>query len=282
MRVSVLLLGCAGPPSSAIAAAQEPPAEPALAAVLARVGDYVKRFETDLSNIVAEEHYTQEVRRGVTLAAVRELKSDLLLVQPSPDQPYLQFRDVFEVDGRPIRDRSERLQKLFVDPSKSSFETAGRIMAESARYNVGAVNRNINTPVLALLFLHPGTQPRFKFSRGASDAAALAKGLPKSANFAVTTELWMIDYRETAAGTMIRTSGRRDLPSRGRFWVDPASGRVLMTELIAEDTGVFGTVIVSYQSPPLLDFLVPVEMRETYRRPGRDERIQGVAMYTNF
>src|SRR5262249_48981907 len=85
-------------------AAQDPPmAEPTLPVVLTRVGDYVKRFETDLSNIVAEEHYTQEVRRGIALGAVRELKSDLLLVRPSPGEAYLQFRDVFEVDGRPIR-----------------------------------------------------------------------------------------------------------------------------------------------------------------------------------
>ena len=33
----------------------------------------------------------------------RELTSDLLLVKPAGADPWLQFRDVFEVDGKPIR-----------------------------------------------------------------------------------------------------------------------------------------------------------------------------------
>ena len=106
--------------------------EPSLATVLARAGEYVLHFERDLSNVVAEERYTQDVRRGVLVRVHRDLKSDLLVVRL--DDGYVQFRDVFEVDGRPVRNRNDRLQKLFLQPSKSSIDEARRIMTESARY----------------------------------------------------------------------------------------------------------------------------------------------------
>ncbi|NBV79100.1 MAG: ABC transporter permease subunit, partial [Verrucomicrobia bacterium] len=44
----------------------------------------------------------------------RELRSDLLLVKLGDEDWWLQFRDVFEVDRRPVRDRDQRLYKLFV------------------------------------------------------------------------------------------------------------------------------------------------------------------------
>ena len=41
----------------------------------------------------------------------------------------------------------------------------------------------------------------------------------------------MIAYEEKEAGTMIKTDGHKDLPAQGRFWIEPATGRVLMSEL---------------------------------------------------
>ena len=50
--------------------------------VLARAGDYVVRFERDLSTIVGEERYAQDVVGGDGDAALhRELVSDLLLLR---------------------------------------------------------------------------------------------------------------------------------------------------------------------------------------------------------
>ena len=41
---------------------------------------------------------------------------------------------------------------------------------------------------------------------------------------------------------MIRTFEGKDVPSRGRFRIEPETGRVVMTELITEDRQVRGTV----------------------------------------
>ena len=133
---------------------------PALEAVLIRAGVYVLQLQQQLAGIVAEEDYVQDVkvasgfpsttRSGLPAVKHRELKSDLLLVRPVNADRWVQFRDVFEVDGRPVRDRSERLMKLFVSPSSATADQAEQIAVESSRYNIGNLQRTVNLPVLAL------------------------------------------------------------------------------------------------------------------------------------
>ena len=116
--------------------------------MLARVGDYVARYERELSSIVAEEHYVQDGDPSDRPFLTHlEIKSDLFLVRAAGTEGYVPYRDVFEVDGQPVRDRGERLLKLFQDPSDANTRQAGQIMEESARYNLGSrIKRNINVP----------------------------------------------------------------------------------------------------------------------------------------
>ena len=83
--------------------------------------------------------------------------------------------------------------------------------------------------------------------------------------------------RSAARNTIITPPDGDDLPAHGRFWINPSNGSVLISELIVDGGGVIATVTVSYQSEPLMGFLVPVEMRESYVRYG--ERITGHAEY---
>jgi len=263
--------------------------EPTLATVLSRAAAYVGDFHRTLSRLIAEEHYAQTwetlwsgTRKGATPHGNRELRSDLLLVKPQGVDDWLQYRDVFEVDGQPVRDRSERLPQLLVNRSGSAASLAERIRRESAKYNLGSIERDVNIPVLAMRFLSVENQPRFKFRRAADRSVAAASIAPDEAGvFRVTTAMWAIDYEEIRHPTIIRTPANTDLPARGRFWIDPDTGRVLITELHAGNKNVRGTIDVSYQSEPLLNLLVPVEMREEYfDRSG--SHITGVATYGRF
>jgi hypothetical protein len=82
-----------------------------LDALLQRAGAYVVEFETRFSNVVAEEHYFQRApsstRSSTSMPALvrREMRSDFLFVKVPGNDGWLPFRDVFEVDGRPVRDR---------------------------------------------------------------------------------------------------------------------------------------------------------------------------------
>jgi hypothetical protein len=55
-----------------------------------------------------------------------------------------------------------------------------------------------------------------------------------------------------------------------------------MSELVAEDTLVAGTVVVKYQPDVLADLLVPVAMRERYLERRNNARIDGAATYGQF
>jgi hypothetical protein len=257
--------------------------EPTLAIVLSRAGTYVVEFQRQLSGVVSEEHYVQDVRYPLgnvrlNLAAIhRELRSDLLLVRPEGVDRWLQFRDVFEVDGKPLRDRSERLIQLFVTPSSSSAVQVQRILEESSRYNIGNLQRTVNAPVLALTILDPVNQPRFTFKRGAAGDPLLGRGAGKPPG-----STWVVEYQEIQKRTLIRTTNGRDLPARGRFWIEPSTGQVTGSELVAEDLIIRGTVDVDYQMEPSVNLLVPVEMRERYEIRRDSSRVTGTATYGRF
>ena len=77
-------------------------------------------------------------------------------------------------DGTPVRDRQERLSRLFEQPAPRAPSTRRHASSrESARYNIGAVERTLNTPVLTLLFLQADQQPRFQFAREHANARFL-------------------------------------------------------------------------------------------------------------
>ena len=265
------------------AASLEAQGEPSLATVLARAATYVADYQTRLTGIVAEELYRQNVqmtsRGGRQTREFRQLRSDVLMVKPAGADRWLQFRDVFEVDRRPIRDRDQRLYKLFVESSESAATTRARaeeIQAESARYNIGPVMRTVNMPILALLFLERTVQPIITYKR------ANAGNVKRFAGLAEADDVWLIEYRETQDGTLVRGAGNRDIPSHGRIWIDSTSGRILRTELISEDLAIRAMIDVSYKAEPGLDLLVPGEMREVYLIRRTESRIDGRAEYSRF
>ena len=261
---------------------------PTLDDVMKRAGVYVVEFKRQLSGIVAEETYQQQVKlengHTVSFRNVRRLKSDLLLIRPTGTPQYVEYRDVFEVDGVELRDRGERLTALLQDRSADASAQVGRIISESSRYNIGKVVRTVNTPLMTLQFLEPASQPRFRFRRASKTAASVDE--PRGARegepsvFRVATEMWTVEYSERERPTIIRRPTGGNLPARGRFWINPDTGAVLMSELVTEGSDVAATITVSYQSEPLMGFLVPVEMRERY--VGLRDHIEGHAVYGKF
>jgi len=256
-------------------------AEPTLDAVLVKAAAYVTSYQNRLAGIVAEELYRQQVvvtqRRGSPQnREYRQLRSDLLLVKGANEGSWLQFRDVFEVDRKPIRDRDERLYKLFVGASTDAAKQAEAIQMESARYNIGPIMRTINMPILALVFFDRANQPRFEFKKGKPGS------VKRFAGMAQERDVWMIEYDETLKGTVVRGANDRDIPSHGRVWLDSTTGRFLRTELISEDTDVRALIEVFYRPEAGLDLLVPAEMRELYELRRSQARIDGRAEYSRF
>lgn len=261
--------------------------EPTLSAVVDRAGKYALEYEQRFSILVAEEDYYQRSERpmeagnpsrtrgpsggellGVGNDRARRLRSDYLLVR-NDDGGWTPFRDVFDVDGRRLRDRDDRLVRLLQNPNQSSSERARRIMAESARYNLGRITRTINIPTLGVILLKPGLRERFAITAEGTETVA-------------GREAWKLAYEERARPTLVRNVTGMDLMMRGTLWVDPATGVILKTSMWVADAAVIATVTVQFREDHAVDFWVPAEMTEHYRAASGSDEIRCTATYTNY
>ena len=179
----------------------------------------------ELSSIVCEETYTQEAnepdpvagrtivldgRPGVppvnaNVKTTRTLVSDYLQVKVPNLDGWLPFRDVFEVDGERVRDRQDRLTKLFLEsPPERVLENAQAIVRDSARYNLGSVRRDLNLPTLPLWFLELKNNRRFNFRKVGEETLSGRR-------------VTVVEYTEIIHPTIIKTPEGDDIVASGRI-----------------------------------------------------------------
>ncbi|HEY3383312.1 MAG TPA: hypothetical protein VGK32_16185 [Vicinamibacterales bacterium] len=247
---------------------REPITDPELAVVLTRTADYVKSYIRDFANVVAEEAYEQRIEyRYDGRHEDRKLKSDFLLVTSPGAAGWVPFRDVFEADGRKVRDREDRLKRLFIERPDTAISDARVISEESARYNLGTIQRTTNVPTLPLMLLTPERMPGVNFKKVGEETVQ-------------EVTAWRVDFQEWASPTLIRSIRTTDVPSNGTIWVEPLTGRVVRTILRATPTNVDSESMVVYRKNDTLGLWVPAEMHERYKT--RQEETTGTAQYTNF
>jgi hypothetical protein len=153
MLIPVAILAAAAASQSAAPQASSPPTidarRPApgtaeLAELLRRVGDYVAEYERSFSDLVAEETYAQSVAsyfnaQGVRNCTVckRTTRADLVFVRLTGEIPWASYRDVFEVDGRQLREHEQRLVRLLSNPGADAQEQARKLL-EATRHTTSA------------------------------------------------------------------------------------------------------------------------------------------------
>lgn len=245
--------------------------------VVARASAYVEVYVKALTTVVMEEDYRQSnFRRGLTNPTRTRLRSEFLLVRLGEDAVWTGFRDVFEANGRRVRDRQDRLASLFLDDTTTAVARARRIVEESSRYNLGTTSRTFNIPTYALSYLLPSNTARFRFEQ---DGVGCGDGHPSA---------WHIRYEEVATPTLTRGYQNIDLPSNGRFCIDPDAGTIFETEIELHHPSVGREVpatevvaVVTFALNPNVGLWVPTEMRERYSARG-GERTTSTARYGNY
>ena len=290
--VAALLLA-----TSSVASRQDPRApreDPAVETVLERAAAYVARYMDAMSSLTAEERYVQDlaglntVPTGVQMPAPtitrppepfkpqapefigaerRVLRADIVLVKVGPPLEWRMYRDVFEVDGRPVRDRAERLATLFLEPAETARAQAERIAEVSARFNISNLGRVLNEPGLPLAFLQTSLQPRFRFSLDRRDRG----------------NVWSVRYTEQAHPTLFWHNRTIENPSSGRFWIDVVTGEVTRSEH-AVSQGLTATFVTQFQHDDKFGILLPTEMREQLSSGAQANarRVAGVATYSRY
>jgi hypothetical protein len=280
MWMATLVAGGLALAPSSVAAARAPGQKPDLPALLARAASYLDIYERKFSAIVAREDYELATMAGLTdtrgtgfgttrRTVSRKLRSDLMLLNLGPAE-WVQFRDVYEVDGKPVRDHERRVEALLTKPGGGVLDAARKIADESARYNVG-VQRNFNVPTMALAYLTRQNQARSAFT-------------VKSHETIEGADLTIIEFKETAHPGLIQAPSG-EVTTTGRFWIAPKSGAIMRSELNCRidrgSTWIEGTVTVDYKADPAVPVLMPMKMDEQYHRGG-GETDTGHAVYSDF
>ena len=234
--------------------------------LLRRTADYVADFVEGLTNVVAEEEYRQSFQSG---PGRRRLTSDFLLVKyPGMDKEFLAFRDVIEVNGRPVTDQQDRLLKLFIEPYDNPVARASEIASASGRHSIDG--GRLSNPLYVLAQLQSHYQPRFRFTLNGL-ASRLGPGV---------REIEMVEIRNPVPG--------QPPPIRALAWVEERTGRVLKTELRAGRAPSTALTTTTFGTNPGLGIDVPVEMRDSYVVRAASgpvnavDQFSGVATYSRF
>ena len=215
----------------------------------ARTAAYVGGFVQALANVVGQEDF--DLRKPV--------RSDFLLVRyPGSDQELLAYRDVYQVDGAALPGREDRLADLFIKPFDDIRDRARQIVSDGEEHVPALLN-----PLYALSFLQGHYQTRFRIT--VADAKA-----PWPDGVKVVT------FVEAVRPTLLRwgSFGDFDLPSRGKAWIEEATGRVFQTELEIGSGRDRPFVSTTFKLDERLQVMVPAEMRT--KNPN------GVAVYSDF
>ena len=275
LRQLAVFTACGAGVFASLAAAQ-PHAD-----LLPRIHAYVERFQRELPSIVAEEHYVQVVnntnspsedgvangRLDVLASGKRVLRSDVLMVTVPGANGWVLFRDVFEVDGQRVRDREDRLLALLQSPDADALAQARRLAVESARYNLGRVQRTTNLPDSALLYLKAASASRMKFD------APLASSPVDGA------ETVVMRFRETGRPTIVTSLRGSNVPASGQVWAHAATGAIVKIEYKLSDMSTDGVFVVEFAFDELSGLRLPAKMTERYVSPSED--VRATAQYSN-
>jgi hypothetical protein len=239
--------------------------QPSQQELLDRATAYVLEFVDRFTNVVAEETYRQETSRP---KASRVLRSDLALVRYPGATTWSMIRDVFEVDGKPVRDanQAQRIMRLFTETPRTAVGRAREIAEASTRFNLVDIG-STNSPLLVLAFLQPEYRTHFRFNLA---------GIEKKLGPTVRT----VRFVEFQRPTILKQNANGDLFSRGLIWIEEQTGRVVKTELQLGPQMEPVRIATTYRFDEDLQLNVPVEMQDWY--PDGDGEIKGLATYGKF
>lgn len=244
-----------------------------------RLDAYLSRYEPALSAVVARERMTQTIDTETSAAQLRfarprpieerKLESEVAFMQLPGNTGWMGIRMVVKVNGRTVAARDALAPVLRAD---QPLELANTILADSARYNLGAP-RTTNLPNLPLELLHPRSRKRFSYAVAGHDTID-------------GTKVSILSAQEDTAPTLIRMPDGTDLFSQVEAWVDD-QGRLLRAAvrsrpLTARGWRDYPSLRVEFRRHQALQLLVPIEMREEFTTATRGQMGRSVAKYSDF
>ena len=240
---------------------------------LAKAREYLAWYDRQLPALIADERYVQTGRVADGAGTeTRVLESEFGWVAIPAVGDTIGVREVRRVDGSPVTS-AYRLRQLLQRPQENPSSEVRAILAESATHNIGAVRRNINFPTFALAYLRRPREHDTKWR------------VVRSGDHVD------LHFEERDRSTLVRTPEGIRSPARGRFSLDPATGRIRTCELRVRVRGggssrpMIYWMLVDFARDARLDLWVPVRMLERQyrnRESAAHSGEAGEASYGNY
>ncbi len=250
--------------------------------LLPRITASARTLANALSGAVAWEDYDQELLKTynashplrmklkyMTVSEHRHLGSDVLLLR-LPSGGFYGFRDVARVNGRKVAERGERLRRLFLDQGRDPNATRDFI-EESARFNIGQIERDLNLPTLVLPLILPDSPFGIERLELGVDPDDPEKGA------------CAVSFREARAPYLVGTREGLERPLRGTLYVTPANGQLVRVSIQAGRPAIEHIELtVEFGRFPDWDFPLPSRMTEVYAQQDSLWVTRCEARYSNY
>lgn len=214
---------------------------------------YIDDYQRQLTAIVADEVYVQEIRSQVPAEKgprSRRIRGEVFFLFAAAEREWMAIRDVHEVDGTALTGTADVRETLRTLPAA---QVADRMKSYNARYNIGRIARNINEPTLALLVLDANNRSRFKFKTGKPRPLGDRALVPLS-------------FKERERPTLIRSNAGAPIYASGELLVEPGSGRIWQSTLDVSVDAIKVQLTTDYAFDERLNLLLPAVFRERYEQ----------------
>ena len=215
---------------------------------------YVDDYQKQLTAVVADEVYVQEIRaqdpadEGAPRS--RTLRGEVFFLFAAVEREWMAIRDVKEVDGVPLTGTTDVRATLRTLPAG---QVSDRMKSDNARYNIGRITRNINEPTLALLVLDASHRSRFTFKADKPRLVGDRLLVP-------------LTFKERERPTLIRSSAGAPIYTSGELLVEPGTGRIWQSTLNASVDAIKVQLTTDYSFDQRLGLLLPTVFRERYEQ----------------
>jgi hypothetical protein len=257
--------------------------QPALADVLSLAAQYVGALNDTSRVLLCQESYKHTFIKVMVNAAgsVERLPQGghewvaELAVMATPDDvkngfPWIEFRDILTLDGKPQHKGVSRLGMLVSEPIAIAGPEAIKITRETTGTQFGRLDRVLLLPRLSFVFLDVFNQSRFAFRKGGDRTIQGVK-------------TWEVKFEEKAVPTIIAATTGRDAPSTGSFWIDPATGHVLASRLKNGDSStLYDEMLVNYALDPATGLWLPATMSNKTTDSEESRELEGKGTFKNW
>ena len=203
---------------------------------------YTTKYLDTVSGVSLDEMLILTNTSGGSSATPERISADLVIV--NLDGLLSGLRDPYAVDSRKLRDHQPRVVQALSKPTQENVDQAQRYVREHAAYLGHNIVVWYTDPVLALQFLSPANEKKLTFT---------VEGTKKM-NGVQTVGLV---FKEAADGPHVLDRIPGNAQSRGRLWIDPATGAVHQTELQVQSETDVVTVQVAFMPDKTLGWILP-------------------------